>query len=49
MERQRLLFVVNRALIVVAVAAVLAGLSLDHWNIVLLNARLLCLSCLGLE
>jgi hypothetical protein len=40
-ERGRRLFLVNRALIVLAVAAVLAGLFFDQWQIVLRNAILL--------
>jgi hypothetical protein len=48
-ERGKLLFIVNRALIVLAVAAILAGLYLDEWSAVLQNARALCLSCIGLE
>jgi hypothetical protein len=39
--RERVLFVINRALIVVMVAAILAGLSFGHWRIVLRNAILL--------
>jgi hypothetical protein len=38
---QRRLFLLNRALIVLAVAAVLAGLFFDQWRIVLRNAILL--------
>jgi len=38
---QRQLFLINRALIVLAVAAVLAGLFFDQWRIVLRNAILL--------
>jgi hypothetical protein len=38
---QRRRFVVNRALIVLAVAAVLMGLLSDQWRIVLRNAILL--------
>ena len=41
MDRQRLLFLVNRALIVLAVAAILAGLSFNQWRLVLRNAILL--------
>lgn len=41
MDRERRLFVVNRMLIVLAVAAILAGLTFDHWRIVLRNAILL--------
>jgi hypothetical protein len=47
--RDKLLFAVNRVLIVLAVAAILFGLYLDEWNAVLNNARILCLSCIGLE
>lgn len=39
--RARRDFVVNRVLIVLAVAAILAGLSFDQWQIVLRNAILL--------
>lgn len=38
----------NRALIVLCVAALLGGLLVDQWRSVLLNATLLCLSCMGL-
>lgn len=38
---QKRLFLLNRALIVLAVAAVLAGLFFDQWRIVLRNAILL--------
>jgi hypothetical protein len=37
----RRLFLINRALIVLAVAAILAGLFFDQWYIVLRNAILL--------
>ncbi|MBN1979405.1 MAG: hypothetical protein JW918_18570 [Anaerolineae bacterium] len=47
--RDKLLFIVNRALLVLAVAAILAGLYFDEWNAVLTNARILCLSCIGIE
>jgi hypothetical protein len=47
--KSRLLFTINRLLIVLAVAAILAGLFFDQWRIVLINARILCLSCMGLE
>jgi hypothetical protein len=40
-DRGRRLFLINRALIVLAVAAILAGLFFDHWQIVLRNAILL--------
>ena len=39
--KSRIPFLVNRALIVLAVAAILAGLSFDQWRIVLRNAILL--------
>jgi len=39
-ERKRL-FLINRALIVLAAALILAGLYLDQWRIVLRNAILL--------
>ena len=39
---------INRVLIVLAVAMLLAGLLLLQWDQVLLNATLLCLSCIGL-
>ena len=41
MDRRKLLFLVNRGLIILAVAAVLAGLFFNHWSIVLRNAVLL--------
>jgi len=41
MDRQKLLFLANRALIVLAVGAILAGLFFNHWRIVLRNAILL--------
>ena len=41
MDGQRWRFAVNRALIVLAVAAILAGLFFDQWRIVLRNAILL--------
>lgn len=47
--RGKPLFIINRVLIVLAVAAILVGLYLDEWNAVLQNARTLCLSCIGLE
>jgi hypothetical protein len=40
-DRGRRLFLVNRALIVLAVAAILAGLLFDQWYVVLRNAILL--------
>jgi hypothetical protein len=39
--RSRVVFVVNRLLIVLAVAAILSGLFFDQWRIVLINAVLL--------
>lgn len=39
---------INRALIVLAVAMLLGGLLFSQWGQVLLNATLLCLSCIGL-
>jgi hypothetical protein len=45
-DRRR--FITNRLLLVLAVAAILAGLLLDQWGGVLRNALLICLSCLGL-
>jgi len=39
--RGRRLFLVNRTLIVLAVAAILAGLFFDQWYVVLRNAILL--------
>ena len=39
--RARVVFVVNRLLIVLAVAAILGGLFFDQWRIVLRNAILL--------
>ncbi len=44
----RLRFVINRLLIVLAVAAILGGLLFDQWRLVLQNALLLCLACMGL-
>lgn len=41
MDRQRMLFLLNRALIVLAVGAILGGLFFNHWRIVLRNAILL--------
>ena len=41
MDRQRRLFAINRVLIVLAAAAILAGLTFDQWRIVLRNAILL--------
>lgn len=41
MDRERRIFTVNRMLIVLAVAAILAGLTLDQWRTVLRNAILL--------
>ncbi len=38
---QRRAFIVNRVLVVLSVAAILLGLSFDHWYIVLRNACLL--------
>jgi hypothetical protein len=48
-SKGQLLFTINRLLIVLAVAVILAGLFFDQWRIVLVNARILCLSCMGLE
>ena len=39
--RERRIFVINRVLIVLAVAAILGGLALDQWDVVLRNAILL--------
>ncbi len=39
---------VNRALIVLCLAALLGGVFLEQWRAVLLNAILLCYSCIGL-
>jgi hypothetical protein len=41
MDKRRRLFAINRVLIVLAVAAILAGLTFDQWWIVLRNAILL--------
>jgi hypothetical protein len=41
MDKRRRLFAINRVLIVLAVAAILAGLTFDQWRIVLRNAILL--------
>ena len=40
-QKSRLKFLINRALIVLAVAAILAGLFFEQWRIVLRNAILL--------
>jgi hypothetical protein len=40
-KKDRIVFVVNRLLIVLAVAAILGGLFFDQWRIVLRNAILL--------
>jgi hypothetical protein len=40
-SKSRALFLVNRALIVLAVAAILGGLFFDQWRVVLRNAILL--------
>ncbi|GEM_PF-6100783 len=40
-SRSRVTFLVNRALIVLAVAAILGGLLFDQWHMVLRNAILL--------
>jgi hypothetical protein len=39
---------INRALILLAVAALLSGLLLSQWYQVLFNALVLCFSCIGL-
>ena len=41
MDRKKLLFSINRALIVLAVAAILGGLLLDQWHDVWIKAILL--------
>ena len=41
MDREKRRFLVNRVLIVLAVAAILAGLTYDQWGMVLRNAILL--------
>jgi hypothetical protein len=41
MDRKKRFFLINRVLIVLAVAAILAGLFFDEWRIVLRNAILL--------
>ena len=41
MERAKLLFVANRILIVLAIAAILGGLLLNQWHDVLVKAILL--------
>jgi hypothetical protein len=48
-NEKKALFLVNRVLIVLTIAAILGGLLLNQWAITLLNARILCLSCIGLE
>ena len=45
-QRQRRTF--NRVLILLAVAALLGGLLLLQWQQVLINALILCFSCMGL-
>jgi hypothetical protein len=40
-KKDRMVFVINRLLIVLAVAAILGGLFFDQWRIVLRNAILL--------
>jgi hypothetical protein len=39
---------INRALILLVVAALLSGLLLKQWYQVLFNALVLCFSCMGL-
>ena len=41
MDKEKRLFLVNRALILLAVALILTGLFFDQWRIVLRNAILL--------
>jgi hypothetical protein len=41
MNRRKRLFAINRALLILAVAAILGGLLLGHWDIVWLKAVLL--------
>ena len=41
MNRRKLLFIINRALLILAVAAILGGLALDHWDIVRIKAIIL--------
>ncbi len=41
-------FLISRLLIILTVAIILVGLSLDQWEIVLRNAVLICYSCIGL-
>ena len=48
MPNERTRFVLNRALIVLAVALILGGLFFNQWRIVLRNALLICYACLGL-
>jgi hypothetical protein len=48
-HKENRLFLTNRVLIVLTIAAILAGLLFDQWRIVLFNAVVLCLSCMGLE
>ena len=40
-SREKRIFLINRLLIVLAVAAILAGLIFDQWRIVLRHATLL--------
>ena len=41
MSRRKLLFTINRVLLILAVAGILGGLLLDHWDIVRIRALLL--------
>ncbi len=41
-------YALNRIFILLALAAIVAGLLLGQWRIVLHNAILLCYSCIGL-
>ena len=41
MSRRKLMFALNRTLLILSVAAILGGLLLDHWDIVRIKAILL--------
>jgi hypothetical protein len=47
-NKAKRLFLINRVLIVLTIAAILAGLLFDQWGIVLLNALVRCYSCIGI-
>jgi hypothetical protein len=41
MNQRKRLFVTNRVLLILAVAAILGGLALEHWDIVRIKALIL--------